>query len=275
MTVRPRAIVLLAWMGLAVGTPASGQHLDLPPRPDGAPTGSEVARSIAGLNLDAREHRIVSEFLRGNVPSWLRALRPVHVRTDSAEIVFWVTPDVFAIGSDTDYLRMPMTPEAAQRIADVLAMALPTPAMADAIWAAAEVRLAPSPIPPSPAMTTVPVFAAHSDTVDAQLRRAGAAPGAFLAGHKKDVVVSRDLAAHPGRVAIYGWHQLDGAPIQPLYLGHTADWVDYSHGIRLVSRRIRVDGRWMDLWEALRSLELARALSREGVLTQPFYIMRR
>ena len=48
-------------------------------------------------------------------------------------------------------------------------------------------------------------------------------------------------------MAIYGWHQPDGKPIQPLYLGHVNTYVDYSHGIRLMSRRTWVDGERMQV----------------------------
>lgn len=61
--------------------------------------------------------------------------------------------------------------------------------------------------------------------------------------------ISRD--PKPNRVAIYGWHKMDGKPIQPLYTGHVNWYVDYSHGIRLVYRKIRIDGRWMDYTEVL------------------------
>jgi hypothetical protein len=187
------------------------------------------------------------------------------------QITVRVTPDYLSVGSDDDWLLMPMRPGSAQRIADTLGASLPTPRLVDAVWAAAEVRLEPSPIPPSDAMTTIPVFMEHAARIRAQRREAGARSGALIAGHKKDVVVSRELAGVAGRVAIYGWHRLDGEPIQPLYLGHTDDWVDYSHGIRLVDRRILVDGGERDLLDALRDPVLAEALSSEGILLRPRY----
>jgi hypothetical protein len=224
--------------------------------------------------LEAREARVLEEVLRGNVPEGLRRLRPVRVeRPDAAgALTFWAAPDYLAVGSDADHLLVPLSPQAAQRLGDALGMALPTPRMVDAIWSAAEVTLEPAPIPPSPSMTTAPVFLAHSRSIAEQRRRASVAADALVAGHKKDVVVSRALAARPDRVAIYGWHRLDGQPIQPLYLGHTRDWVDYSHGVRLVHRRIEVGGASADLWEALRDSSLAPALSHEGVVEQPGYV---
>lgn len=236
-------------------------------------SGSAFARSVESLRFDERNERVAAEILGGNVPEWTRALVPVQLKRTmgQAAVVFWATPDYLAVGSDADYLLMPMSPGAAQQVADRLRMSLPTPRMVDAIWSAADMRLPPAPIPPSEAMTTVPVFVQHATMVRAQVDSAGAHPGVFLAGHKKDVVISRDISSRADRVAIYGWHRANGEPFQPLYLGHTADWVDYSHGIRLVSRTITVDGEPVDLWEALRDPVLALRLSGEGVVDQPFY----
>ncbi len=248
-------------------TGAAPPGMNLPPRPIGAPTGSEFAASIVGLDLEQRDARIVDEVLRGNVPDRLRTLSKVRVETDGIAVEFWVTPDYLAVGSDADHLLAPMTPRAAQAVADRLGMSLPTPLMVDAIWAAAEVKLTPAPIPPSPEMATVPVFERHSDSVRAQRAAAAAAPSALTAGHKKDVVVTPELASNPGRVAIYGWHEPDGEPIQPLYLGHSDRWVDYSHGIRLVAGTVEVSGTPMDLGTLLRDASLAPLLSHEGVFT--------
>lgn len=246
--------------------------LDLPPRPSDAVSGSEFAASIEGLDLESRDDRIVEEILGGNVPDFLRRLATVRAGVGESTIEFLVTPDYLAVGSESDYLLVPMSPRAAQRLADRLHMSLPTARMVDTIWAAADVKMSPAPIPPSPAMTKVPVFLQHSDAVRSQRRESGEPMGSLVGGHKKDVVVTRSLRANPGRVAIYGWHRTDGTPIQPLYLGHTEDWVDYSHGIRLVARTVRVSGRAMDLWAVLRDPSLAAPISHEGAfLDEPAY----
>ena len=208
------------------------------------------------------------EIAAGNVPDWLRELRPVTVRGDAdgvdLTVTFWVTPDYLAVGSDDDFLRIPLSPGVAQRIGTLTGTSLPTTAMVDAVWEAAEVRLGPTPIPPNRLMTTVPVFEDHQRKVQRQRERAAPAPGALVAGHKKDVVQTPRLLEQPGRVAIYGWHYLTGEPIQRLYLGHTDDWVDYSHGIRLVWDTVRVDGVPVALSEALADARVATLLSREG-----------
>lgn len=276
------AFPLAAWVAtLVLGGSAglSAQILSLPPRPANAPGGEALARELRSLDLPGREERILEEIARGNVPGWLRALRPVAVEGDAGgrirRATFWVTPDYLAVGADDDFFRVPLSPQAAQRVAELVGALLPTPRMVDAVWAAAEVRLDPIPIAPGPEMTTVPVFEEHHRLVEAQWSLGGHARGGLTAGHKKDVVVSARLASSPGKVAIYGWHRLDGTPIQPLYTGHTDAWVDYSHGIRLVLRHVTVDGEGHDLAEALASAEMAPLFSAEGVVAEPRYPARR
>ncbi|MGE0439085.1 MAG: hypothetical protein AB7S39_01255 [Gemmatimonadales bacterium] len=254
------------------------RFLQVPPRPPGVPGGADLGRQLDSLDLAGREERVFLEVARGNVPSWLRRLVPVELAGRVAgrerRVVFWVTPDYLAVGADADYLLQPLSPQAAQRIADLVAASLPTPAMVDAIWAAARVRLDPAPIPPSPRMTTEAVFVDHNEMVAAARRRSPEPLGALVAGDKKDVVLVPALAESPGRVAIYGWHRLTGDPIQPVYLGHTDRWVDYSHGIRLVSRRMLVDGAERDLREVLRDPDLAPLLTRGGPIAAPAYPVR-
>ena len=166
-----------------------------------------------------------------------------------------------------------MSPNTAQRIADLLHCSLPTPKMVNEIYAAAEVKLAPSPIPPSAEMITVPVFSNHNATVRAQrTEQLPAHPlGALVAGHQKDVVITAKLASAPGKVAIYGWHQTNGVPIQPLYLKHIASWVDYSQCIRLVQQQMRVNGATQTVAGVLADPALAPLLSDEGVAPNPRY----
>ncbi|HOX56691.1 MAG TPA: hypothetical protein PLC99_07350 [Verrucomicrobiota bacterium] len=253
------------------------QTLSLPPRPAKAPTGTEFARRITPLNLAEREEEVFAQITAGNVPAFLRKLCPVAAtsvtdgKTNSG--TFYATPDYLAIGSDKDYFLMPISPNTAQRIADVVHCSLPTPKMVNQIYVAAEVKLAPSPIPPSPAMTTVAVFGKHNEIVQAQ--RAEKLPahplGALVAGHQKDVVLTPKLASSPGKVAIYGWHQTNGVPIQPLYLKHIASWVDYSQCIRFVQQGMMVNGATKTVAEVLADSALAGLLSDEGPIPSPRY----
>ncbi|MFN7135102.1 MAG: hypothetical protein ACK4N5_23705, partial [Myxococcales bacterium] len=177
---------------------------------------------------------------------------------------FQVMPDYLAIGSDDDQVRIPMNPLTAQRIADAFGMSLPTRLVVDAVYANAEVKLPPRPMTPGAQMMSNAYFAQHDATIDGQL--AGRTPGALVAGHKKDVVLTNLLAQRPDRVAIYGWHQPNGKAIQPLSTIHENTYADYSHGVRLVGGTVRVDGVERPIAEVLRDPVLSKLLSDEGPL---------
>ncbi|NBR84182.1 MAG: hypothetical protein EBS84_12275 [Proteobacteria bacterium] len=251
---------------------AHAQSLRLPPRPADSLAGRAVAESVTTLERPAREERLVAEVLRGNVPDFLRRLVPVSL-TNTVEgtthrVTVFVAPDYLAVGSDADYFLGPLTPGAARRIADATGCLLPSRKLVDAIHAAAPLKLNPQPIPPSKEMVTVPVFARHNEMVWEQRRAALAAHplGTLVAGDKKDVVFTPQLATKPGKVAIYGWHRTNGVAIQPLYLGHADSWADYSHGVRLVHRSARLDGVDKAVAEILADPKLSVLLSDEAPL---------
>jgi hypothetical protein len=254
---------------LVLGSSVCAQSLDLPPRQLAAPGGAAFSRSIADLPLERREEKILAEVMAGNVPPFLRKFVPMSVSAGTVKASYFVAPDYLSVGSDDDFFLTPLTPLMAQAIADRLDCVLPTPKMVDDIYAGATVKLKPAPIPPSPAMTTVAVFLHHSELVRAA--RADNPLGVLVAGHKKDVVIANKVFKTPGKVAIYGWHKPDGKPIQPLYTGHAASWVDYSHGIRLVSRRMIVDGQATTIEKVLADQKLAALLSNDGVMLQTRY----
>jgi hypothetical protein len=139
--------------------------------------------------------------------------------------------------------------------------------MSNDIWAAAKLHLEPHPLTE---MREAPAtFLQHHRIIEEQLK--GNERGVFVAGIKKDVVVSNKLMEKPNRVAIYGWHHPDGQPIQPLYSGHVDWYVDYSHGIRPVRRLMRVDGAAMTFEKVAADSVLSVLVSDEGVIAVPRY----
>jgi hypothetical protein len=253
--------------------PAEAQSPDMiPARPANAVGGATFIRRLTTLTPDEREAAIGTEIEGGNLPDFLRGFRRITVQAKEGAghdhtAVFEVMPDYLAVGSDDDFYRIPMTPATAQRIANRFGCTLPTRKMVDLIYGAAEVKLAPRPlVQEREAVTT---FVQHNTIIEEQ--RIGSPLGPIVAGIKKDIVITNRLAERPNRVAIYGWHRLDGAPIQPLTTVHAATYVDYSHGVRLVKRRVMVDGRPMDLWDLLKDPNLAGLQSDEGPILKPTY----
>ena len=241
---------------------------DIPQRRARAMTGTEFIRSVTRLSREEREDAIRRELLEGNIPSFLRKLRTVEASaTDSSgvkhTISYEVMPDYLAIGSNKDFVRIPMTPYTAQAFCDAFGFVLPTSKMVNDIWAAATTHLDPRPL--TVERESPLTFLQHHRIIEDQLK--GIERGTFVAGIKKDVVVTNKLLEKPQRVAIYGWHYPDGKPIQPVYSGHVDWYVDYSHGIRPVRRAMRVDGA-VRTFEKIMSDPLLRTLiSDEGEIT--------
>ena len=238
------------------------------PRKAAATGGAALLQGTEGKPVLEREQSLAAELLSGNVPPFLRRFVPVRVTragTSGKEhtIEYQVSPDYLSAGSDADYARLPLTPMTAQRLADLWDCSLPTARMADDIYRQATVKLEPRPL--TEAREAPATFLQHHRIIEEQ--RAGKPLGALVAGIKKDVVLTNRLREKPAKVAIYGWHKLDGNPIQPLTIVHKDIYVDYSHGIRLVQRGVTVDGKPLDLRDVLRDPELSPLVSDEGPVT--------
>lgn len=236
--------------------------------------GKAFMESIAALPEREREAAILKELGSGNIPDFLRKFRTVTLdgtdtRGQKHTVELSVMPDYLSVGIDTDFVRVPMTPQTAQRLADAFGCALPTRKIVDAIHRQADVKLEPRPMTRD--REAVATFVEHNGLIEQERIRDGRPLGALISGIKKDVVVTPLLQARPGRVAIYGWHRLDGKPIQPLTTVHAQSYVDYSHGIRLVRQTVLVDGKPSTLADLLKDPVLHLLLSDEGALERPAY----
>jgi hypothetical protein len=266
---------LLTSLPVAAGRAAepcpSDLAAEIPGRATAAVGGSEFIDSIDGLARDEREAAVVAEVLSGNVPSFLHALVPVVLTVPSQlpggaplSATLCVMPDYLAVGSDDDFVRMPMNLKSSTEIARRLGFVLPTKGIVDAIHAQAAYLFEPRPLPPGPQMVTPPYFLLHETRIRAQTFADGAPLGELVAGHKKDVVLTNAFVSRPDRLTIYGWHRRDGKPIQPLSTAHDAAYADYSHGIRLVSQVVTIDGRQSSIFDLLENRRYAALFGLEG-----------
>jgi len=238
----------------------------IPARSPQAVTGSQFAESVARMDRPEREHAILSQILAGNLPSFLKKLVSVRLSSPAGTATIFVMPEYLAIGSDADFLRIPMNFHTAKAIAARFRFLLPTRKMVDAIYDQASCSFTPQPLPAGPEMTSTEYYRNHNTMIEKQSHTRGFAPGALAAGHKKDVVLTNRLRWRPTQIAIYGWHRAKGMPIQPLSTVHGAGYADYSHGIRLVAEMALVEGKWRSVRDVLRDALLSSTLSDEGTI---------
>ena len=247
----------------------SGMTRNIPPRLHKALTGSQFAESVSNMDRQEREHAILCQVLEGNLPGFLRQLVPIRLSHEVARgktlaATVFVMPEYLAIGSESDFLRIPMTFHTAIAIADCFNCVLPTRKIVDAIYDQSTHHSTPQPLPPGPHMTSTEYYRIHNAMIDGQSHTRSFPIGALVAGHKKDVVLTNRLSLNPGRIAIYGWHRAPGDPIQPLSTVHGAGYVDYSHGIRLIARMAMIEGRLRSVHDILQDSLFAHVLSDEG-----------
>ncbi len=253
----------------------------IPLRSRNAPNGSQFMDSIVDMSFSERENAILNQLQTGNVPYFLRELVSINasfedVSGTSHNVGYAVMPDYLSIGIDTNYSRIPMGPITAQKAADFFGLIMPTRKLVDNIYTNADIHLAPVTYTPVGNQNEgVPKFIEHNTAISDQLITAGASLGQLIGGTKKDVVLSNLIIdpSRPGHVTIYGWHQLNGVPIQPLTNIHTNTYVDYSHGIRFMDARVTIDSVITSAVSVLRSSTQYRLLSDEsGPMNQPTYI---
>lgn len=238
--------------------------------------GKEFIKSMETASFLHREGRIVEEILSGNVPDSLKFFKKIVFVTsivDSVEVLknehiveIHVLPDYLSIGTNNDFIRIPMGPLSAQIIADSQFCTLPTAYLVDKIAIASEGRIEPFPFRPIKDRNIQPaVFEESNNAINALYRANGYHFGQLISGLKKDVILTYKIM-DPNRrnhVTIYGWHYPDGGHIQPSNNIHVNFYVDYSHGIRLISRYVKIDGKEYDIKSVLEEPNMYRLLSDE------------
>jgi hypothetical protein len=286
---RRHALLALGGLaGAACGPAPPPPALVAPPRPRPRPApvppwptrrpdalgGTAFLERIRDLVGPLREDRILAELEEGNVPSFMRGFVALPLSTAGAEppasrgAQAWALPDYLCVGSDHDFLRVPMLAPTAQRIADALGCVLPTPRLVDTVFRHAR-HLPPVALEAGPLMVSSDAYRLQDERVEAARRRLGIRLGALVAGHKKDIVVSARLS--PGRLAIYGFHRESGEPVQPLSLVHSTKYVDYAQGVRLVHGAVRLEGAERAVADVLADGATAHWLSDEGAFAMPRY----
>jgi len=230
---------------------------------------SEFVRFYAPKGVTAWEAAALDLAKSNQSLSWPTTTLHLSSGPHTAELE--VQNDYFAIGEPDDFLRLPLTPKKAQQVANLGGWLLPTPKIAYEIWKQAAVKL--KPIFLRNKYINLTQYAEHDQAIRGQLAALGN-PEGLVTSHKKDVVVSNIYK--PKTVLIYGWWWpvkppggggiYSSQPIQGRSNVHDDGYADYSHGIRLVSGEMLVDGKQMRTEDVYRDKELSRLVSDEGPL---------
>jgi hypothetical protein len=227
-------------------------------------TGNAFYKEVISGSWKERDSLALLEILHGDIPDFLKKFVRINtqIATEDGKVIkahYYVMPDYISIGTNNDFARIPLTPIAAQQIADSFHCFLPTRKIVNDVYEQAKVKL--EPVPMYAFRDSSITMWQHHLIIEGQRKQ----QKGLIAGIKKDVVITEKLTrdTKPDRVAIYGWHKLDGKAIQRLYTGHVNWYVDYSHGVRLVYRTIWVGKKRMDYIDVMKNPKLRKLLCDE------------
>lgn len=250
--------------------------MQIPARQGNALTGSQFVKQLTDAPGADREKAILKQIVSGNIPDYLRQLVPITVGKEK-KITYYVMPDYLSIGSDEDYIRMPMQPATAQAIANYFHATLPTAQMVDQIYekAAQKINMVAKtntnykPGTKYSFMESTGHFAQHSTETDKNIDRE---KGGLVAGHKKDVIIGNK---GKNKVLIYG-ARINNKNLQGYSDIHHDQYVDYSHGIRLIDQVAILEENNkktnINILEALKNPALASILNgNRGVIPNVAY----
>jgi hypothetical protein len=192
----------------------------------------------------------------------IKSMKPVTVnRSDGSKIVYTVMPDYISIPSKEkttgkiEYIRVPMSGNTAQRVADHFGLNLPTAAMAKEIYHGADVKVTAKPLSGSGAVIDgkrysgndvvntgvgyAPFALSYNDNIAKQLAEHGAKEDQIVSGFAKDIVAP----AKEGHLGLYGLFDSNGKAIQGGngQTPHDTDvHTEYGSFLRLVSPDVTI-----------------------------------
>lgn len=217
-------------------------------------SGKEASDELKDMTVSEREKRVLEMLKNGDIPEFITShslWNEVVVNKNGHTLKYKVAP-YFAVGSDDDPLDIPLRPVTLQTVADYLDAIIPSRLMVTQIQDQAKVKIPfqdvkglPYKLPISKIETWDAIQAANNMT-NAALDKTISKREDGAIGYKKSVVTGPSLDG--SRVAIFGAR---GGPyngsIQPYSTIHESNYVDYSHGGVLVSRKAELDGETVDL----------------------------
>lgn len=219
-------------------------------------SGTSLHEDIAAVGVDymQRDPALYDLATAGKTPDYIKDPSAWIPVTIGGRLTVNVCPDYWGYGNKDDVFRDTGSPYLAQRLADLYNAILPTTKLLAAIQAASAYKWPYQDIKGKPYY--VPLN--QIETEDARVKGnnmanklfadAGATPGDALAiGYRKAIVVGPSLDGSKVAIAGSSWDGQGTSFVQPYSTIHTSNYVDYSHGIVLISRDAILDGALVDL----------------------------
>lgn len=242
-------------------------------KPPARVPGSELLRRYAQLDPSddaARHHLVLAQVAEQNMPdSWDDWVTVTVNGRKGTVLEFDVSPHGLRIGTNDDWVEVPLDGPHSAAAADMLGARLATAWMVGQIYEAARSKgrvaryFAATQIarslgyddwdpnaPDGAKMMSAEFFERRNALLREWLQKNEVDDSVLVAGYFKCVVPPVDGVTRPGGLEMLGGYDDAGSRIQPLSGGfHEQSFYDYSQNLRLAKEPLRVDGRSMTLEE--------------------------
>jgi len=229
-------------------------------------------------NIKDREEFVFEQVLSGNFEAeWT----PLEYLVQGKTVKLNVMKDALKV----DGVRVNVSAQFQQKLADVFDASLLTAQVVDLMYIHAQKRIDPQPMPIS---STVAAMLKHSQNVDRAIGSSD--PGGLIAPVGKHWVLDKKLESLPDRACTYGWHFVgttmrgikgysvasqynqnfpkaqNNSVIQQNTCGHDMWHLDYSQTCQLVSQVCWVDGEEKRFSDLLQDANLHNLVTHAGAL---------
>jgi hypothetical protein len=250
-----------------------------PPAPATGTPGSEWLKEYAKVDAgdEGARHRVVLEQIaRRNMPDTWDDWVTVTVTGKKGTIVeFDVSPHGLRIGTNEDWVEVPMDGPHFAAAAEILELSLATAWMVRQIhfraktqgglvhyFAAAEIAQSMGYVqwqpnaPDGQTMKSPEFFAERSRLIREWLATHQIEDNVLISGYFKTIVPPIDGLTRRQGLEMLGGYSDEGEQVQPLSGGfHTKTFFDYSHNVRLAKNVVRVNGQTLTLaqfWDSVK-----------------------
>jgi hypothetical protein len=242
-------------------------------------TGSEFMKEYEKLESAQDRYMFVLQQLAiGNVPEHFKKFETIRVTGRNGTVVeMQVARHGLRIGTDSDYVELPLDGPTAMAAAEMYGCTLATPWISDQIheqakasggvvkfFTAPEIAEAMEikdwdPNHPDGKMMKSAAFTKKRNELLKKWRKEhGISDEQLTSGYFKDITHPIPGVTRQGRLEIYGGYRDDGSKIQKLSGGfHVSHYHDYSHLPRFVRPTIKVNGQVMSLSQFTNTTEYA------------------
>lgn len=260
--------------------------------------------AVKESNWKARHMVVLQHVADGNMPSTWDDFVTIEVKGPKGTVVeFDVAKHPLRIGTDEDWVEIPVDGPNAAAICEITGYSLPHYWMVDHIhvkardsggavhfYAAPEIAQALGVRPPRGSSSKKEFILKRNDLFQAWIKAKGIGDQ-LISGHYKDIVLPVDgqtsgpqrrtlkdrllrrTRVKSGRVEIYGRYNDSGNRIQPLSGGHhIKGFFDYPQGIRFVKKDLKVNGDSMPMAEFVGSSEYAAEFGfQTSTIKEPYF----